>query len=87
MDLSSQRKEFAHRAAILINNEDHIKGVFKRCYSLSDCGSIFNTYVVQRLQRQGCNIYGFMDVSLETFFEQVETRIPGIHSNVDSIKK
>ncbi|QDP61667.1 MAG: hypothetical protein Unbinned8261contig1001_40 [Prokaryotic dsDNA virus sp.] len=87
MDLSSKRKEYAHRAALFINNEDHIKGVFKRCHSLTECGDLFNNYVVKRMQRKGCEIYGFMDVSLEIFFEHVETRIPGIHSDVRKSKR
>ena len=82
MTVTDQRKDYAVKAALIINNEEFLKDVFRRTNSLTECADLFNLYIVKRLRRHpySIDIYGMTEISLAAFFDRVETRVPGIGS-------
>ena len=82
MNVADKRRDYAVKAALIINNEPFLKDVFKRSTSLTECADLFNLYVVKRLRRHphSIDIFGMTEVSLPPFFDRVETRVPGIGS-------
>tara|TARA_Y100001963_G_C6648170_1_gene384396 strand:+ start:231 stop:509 length:279 start_codon:yes stop_codon:yes gene_type:complete len=80
MTVTDQRKDYAVKAALIINNEEFLKDVFRRTNSLTECADLFNLYIVKRLRRHpySIDIYGMTEISLAAFFDRVETRVPGI---------
>ena len=82
MNLADKRRDYAVKAALIINNEEFLKDVFRRTNSLTECADLFNLYIVKRLRRHpySIDIYGMTEISLAAFFDRVETRVPGIGS-------
>jgi hypothetical protein len=80
MNVRDRRKDYAVKAAIIINNEPFLKEVFSKSHSLTDCADLFNLYVIKRLRGDpwSVNIFGMTEISLAAFFERVETNVPGI---------
>ena len=82
MTVTDQRKDYAVKAALIINNEPFLKDVFSKSTSLTECADLFNVYIVKRLRRHphSIDIFGMTEISLPSFFDRVETRVPGIGS-------
>ena len=80
MKARDRRKDYAVKAAIIINNEPFLKNVFRKSHSLTDCAELFNLYIVKRLRGApwSVNIFGMTEISLAAFFSRVETSVPGI---------
>ena len=82
MNVADKRRDYAVKAAIIINNEPFLKDVFRKTDSLTECADLFNLYIVKRLRRHpySIDIFGMTEISLSSFFDRVETRVPGIGS-------